>query len=691
MAPHPATKGDAPAIRAGAPSGAERSNHDQLKAITHGQGPLLIVAGPGTGKTRTLTHRIAHLIQERDVPSTAMLAVTFTEKAAAEMRTRLTHLLGDETALPLTATFHALCWALLREEDPHQPWRIVDDDDRLFMLQRVLYQLERAGQPVEFKPRGLLNRIVAAKQLLKGPEDFFESVAPEAPASQFARAYRTYQSLLADQHLLDFEDLILQVVRRLETDRNYRHGCRQRFRHVFVDEYQDLNLAQYRLVRALVPSGGNLCVIGDPDQAIYGFRGSDVAYFNRFVDDYPEARVIHLTRNYRSTETILAASWQVIRQGEREASGLGVLGSRLYSHLQGTPHLAVVELPSEKAEAVAVGQTIEKAVGGAGFLAIDSGKVDGYAQDEYSFADFAVLYRTSAQADVIAEMFAQAGIPFQTASRRQTYSQTRVAAVLAFLRMASGSGSSGDLYRIAGGLEPPLEKEALLLFLAEMEDRGLALHQALNQADANPFNPLSKGKRLRMADALQHLKSRLDALRPLDLKSRIRALADLDRGSAGDGYPALAEEQGLAHLAALADACGGDQERFLAAAALAADTDVVQPRVEKVTLATMHAAKGLEFPVVFVVGCEDGLIPLLRDGDRRGVDIEEERRLFYVALTRARERLYLSWSRKRRVYGRRQARTLSPFVADIERGLLRHQAPRPSSLQQPLQVQLKLF
>ena len=671
--------------------GGEGSDPDQQNAVTHGEGPLLIVAGPGTGKTRTLTHRIAHLITGQGVSPRTVLAVTFTDKAAREMRDRLIHLLPEGSALPLTATFHALCWTLIREETPGAPLRILDDEERLFMIQRVLHHLAHIGQSVDLKPRALLGRIVEAKQLLRGPETYFESVAPETASSQFARAYRTYQTLLESQNLLDFEDLIFRLAHRLETDAAYRKRCRGRFVHVFVDEYQDVNHAQYRLVRALVPTDGNLCVIGDPDQAIYGFRGSDAAFFNRFVDDYPTARVIHLTRNYRSTETILAASWQVMRQGERQASGLGVLGSRLYSKIIGTPHVAVVELPSEKAEAVAVGQTIEKAVGGAGFLAIDSGKVDGYRPHDYSFADFAVLYRTSAQADIIADVFTQAGIPFQAASRRQTYGTPAVAVLLSLLRLAERLGSAGDLNRIAGFLQPPLEKEALLVFLEDMETRGLSLHEALDRLELNRLGALPPRKRQRLGKALAGLGQRLAALQPLDLKERIFTLAGQGAGIAAEDHSDAIPKEILAHLVALCEQCGGHTERFLASVALAMDADMVQPGVEKVTLATLHAAKGLEFPVVLVVGCEDGLIPLRRKGHRSEPDLEEERRLFYVALTRARDRLYLFWSRKRRVYGRREARTLSPFVGDIERQLLRHQAPQLSAAHRSQQTQLKLF
>jgi len=666
------------------------ANQDQKQAITHGDGPLLIVAGPGTGKTRTLTHRMAHLIQEQGVDAGKMLAVTFTEKAAGEMQTRLNQLLDDDAPRPMTTTFHALCCTLIREEHAEIPLRIIGDEDRLLMLQRIVRRSDLDGHAMTLKPRVILQRIVDAKQQLKGPEAYFESVATEAPSSQFARAYTAYQNLLSDQHLLDFEDLIFGVVRRLENDEAYRKACRERFSYVFVDEYQDLNFGQYRLIRLLVPPSGNLCVIGDPDQAIYGFRGSDVAFFNRFVEDYPNTRVIHLTRNYRSTETILAASWQVIRHREPLASGLGVMGSRLYSRINGVPHVAVVELPSEKAEAVAVGQTIEKAVGGAGFLAIDAGKVDASSMRDYSFADFAVLYRTAAQADIFADIFIRAGIPFQLASRRKFYEEPTVAAILSVLRIMAQMGSANDLNRIAGFLQPPLGKDTLAAFLDGMETRGMTLQEALAQSSQDDFKDIRPPRQRRLIEALDDLKDLITTLTPLSLEDRICHLSKRRVAGAKETPPMIGEKDAFDRLVVHARSCQGDAERFLGSITLQTDADMLQPRVEKVTLTTIHAAKGLEFPVVFIVGCEDGLIPIVRSGQALS-DREEERRLFYVALTRAREQLYLTWSRKRQIYGRREARALSPFVDDIARKLLNLQAPQQSVARQAQQVQLKLF
>jgi superfamily I DNA/RNA helicase len=397
--------------------------------------------------------------------------------------------------------------------------------------------------------------------------------------------------------------------------------------------------------------------------------------------------VVHLTRNYRSTDTILEASRQVIRRSQRALSGLGIMGARLYSGLAGMPHLAVIELPSEKAEAVAVGQAIEKAVGGAGFLSIDSGKVDGYATHNYSFADFAVLYRTAHQADVISDIFDQAGIPFQTASRRHYYELPQVAAWLSLLRIVSGAARAEDVNRISAYLQPPLDKSTVMVLLDVMESRHLSFSQILEQPDAGLFTALSPVKRRRLAQALGDLQSRLAILTMDSLADRIIHLAE---HWTAEGEDAVLLQEAANRLVAHANDCEGDLEQFFANIALQTDADMLQPQVEKVTLSTIHAAKGLEFPVVFVVGCEEGLIPYRR-GKNASVDLDEERRLFYVALTRAKEQLYLTWSRKRRLYGRSEERDISSFVSDIERQLLKHQSPRLAAGRKVQQVQLKLF
>jgi uncharacterized protein (TIGR00375 family) len=310
----------------------DQLNNEQRRAVEHSGGPLLIIAGPGTGKTRTLTHRIAHLIMKKGVSPQHILAVTFTNKAAQEMRARLNSLMGDTPALPLVATFHSFCFNILNEQK-NKPSGIVDEDHRKAIISEAVKQVQAQGKKVSLKPQEIMNRIIAAKQQILTPDEF-EKLNPEDSESNIiSNIYRAYQQLLSIQGFCDFEDLLFNIVRLLESNSNQSRRYQKKFQHIFVDEYQDLNQAQYRIIRALVPdetSVKDLCVIGDPDQSIYGFRGSDVTYFKRFISDYPDAAVIRLNRNYRSTRTILSASFQVIQDHRLDSVDI-----RTYSQIDG--------------------------------------------------------------------------------------------------------------------------------------------------------------------------------------------------------------------------------------------------------------------------------------------------------------------------------------------------------------------
>ncbi|MBL0715713.1 MAG: UvrD-helicase domain-containing protein [Desulfosarcina sp.] len=685
----PTRRPDQNPVRLSAPPSVVRTNSRQQQAIACGPGPLMIVAGPGTGKTTTLTRRIAHLVLEQTVPADRILAITFTDKAALEMRERLDHLLVDRPSIPLATTFHSFCWQLLQEATDDRPPTVIGEEDRLFIITGIMRRMRTEGIKASLKPREMLARIEAAKQNLQSAAAFFESVALEAPTSQFAHGYRHYQDILTKEGWVDFDDLIFRMVLKLESDEACRQALQKRFRYVFIDEYQDLNRCQYRLVRALVPPDGNICVIGDPDQAIYGFRGSDTVYFNRFVEDFPDAQVIHLRRNYRSTETILEASWQVIRNRPNDPLP-GMMGSRLVSDKQGVRTVAVLELVSEKAEAVAVGKIIEAQIGGTGFLSIDAGKVDTTSSaEDRSFGDFAVLFRTSQQADTIAGVFADAGIPFQQASRRKRLAQTGAAELLALYRLLHNTGTGRDFTAGARAVRPGLAAPLINAFLDWKERQDFSLCEAMENAAVLPVDGITGVQQRRLQDFLQGL-----AALKVKLKQKTPAenLAALDRCSAVRDLENLSSDYDdtLTHLLELAASCRADNDQFLARLALHRDEDTLRAGVEKVALLTMHAAKGLEFPVVFIMGCENGLVPFSRNkGDK--ADIEEERRLFYVAMTRARERLYLCWSRRRMIYGQKREQQRSPFVGEIEARLLAHQSPETVDKRRNRQVQLKLF
>jgi uncharacterized protein (TIGR00375 family) len=563
------------------PGGGEESSGGLLAGLDEEQrataqiveGPLMILAGPGSGKTRTLTFRIAHLVKERGVDPASLLAVTFTRRAAGELRSRLAELIPDSAARVAVHTFHSLGLAILRD-DPGAAglaagFRLAGEAERKALLADVLALPER-------KAERLLRAISKAKRTGADP-----------PAG-IAAALRAYRRALTDYNAVDFDDLVELPVAALAAKQPLAARWRERFRFISIDEFQDVDEQQYRLMQLLAPAGSNLCVIGDPNQAIYGFRGADAACFTRFAGDYPGASVANLRRNYRSTGTIVTASAQVIAAPDDTLALVRDMRDRI------TIHAAA----SERAEAEFVVATIERLIGGSSFFAIDSGRVTGPAEAALGFADIAVLCRMDAQTEALAEALARAGIPFKTGSQRRLAEDPAVNALLA---------------EVAPDEEP--------------------LAVALEVAAAR----------------LRHRK----------------------------GADPTAIAAALSRLTALAPTCNGNRTRLADAVSLATDADFLDPRADRVSLLTLHAAKGLEFAVVFIVGLEDGILPLTW-GARDEAGMAEERRLFYVGMTRAKDRLLLSRAKQRLWRGKLRTLAPSPFLGDIEAELLRHQQAQPT-------------
>ncbi len=656
-------------------------NAQQRQAVLHGGAPLLIVAGPGAGKTRTLTRRIAHLIRHEKVPPDAVLAVTFTNKAAREMAERLERLLPPEAGPPLTTTFHGLCLRLLKEET-EGAGSVLDDAGRMVLIREAMRRAAEKGRDIDGSPEAAAAMIREAKQRLLTPDDLPGNGNGEK-LNAVGAVYRIYQDLLDRMAAWDFEDLILNVAGKLDRDPDFLSQCRRRFRYVFVDEYQDLNYGQYRLIRRLSPTGEGLCVIGDPDQSIYGFRGSDIRFFERFAADFPESRTIRLNRNYRSVETILEASAQVLRGHAMDGEG-----SRVYSGLKGIDKLTILEAAAERAEAVAVGKIIERMVGGSGFHAIDFGKTDGGSVD-HAFSDFGVLYRTKAQGRIVAEVFDGAGIPYQMASREHVYDQPGIAPLIACLRLTEGVGRLGDLETVSALPRFAIGKTTIDRFRAWFFDSELSLPNALERAattHAVGLGTVVQQKIRKLATDLSGLKNETAGQPAADRLNRLVQALDLQDTIFENNRRIDAHER----LITAAAAYDRDAAAFLDAVALDSDPDVCAANAQKVSLMTLHAAKGLEFPVVFILGCEDGLIPYRRPGGDE-VDVDEERRLFYVGMTRAKSQLFLSWSKKRTLYGKTLDRKLSPFVSDIESPLLKNEKQVYRKKKREGQVQLELF
>ncbi len=562
---------------------------DQRRAAEIIAGPLLIVAGPGSGKTRTLTHRIAHLIRSHHVRPEHCLAITFTRRAADEMRERLHRLLpATADTIPLF-TFHALGMSVLQEHwnaaGLQRGFRVASDAERQHLLRETLGVSAR-------RTRSLLSAISVAKRTGQAP----------AEAEQ-ASVYSRYQQELDARNLVDFDDLIGRTIQVFESDTGLRDAYRAQYQWVCVDEYQDVDEQQVRLIKLLVPPDGNICAIGDPDQAIYRFRGADVRLFAQFTADFPGARVVRLARNYRSDSNIVHLSSQVIAPSGSEQKSTPVLAD--------TPSLITLhEARTEKAEAEFVVHSIETLLGGHSFFSIDSGRSRDAEDRSVSFADIAVLYRTEAQAEPVVEALHRSGMPFQKHAHTRLLDHPGVARLIDTLREQPGDGA------LVARLEAACEK-------AEASGR-------------------------------EETRAALELLQPV------------------------------------ARECGDDLDRFLSSLALEMQVDTWDPRADRISLLTLHAAKGLEFPVVFIVGCEDGLLPLSW-GKAEDADLEEERRLFYVGVTRAKTKLYLCHAQKRRWRGTVQTMSASPYLADIEEHLLERRRSQTQTRKKKTADQLELF
>ncbi|HEX5495717.1 MAG TPA: UvrD-helicase domain-containing protein [Mycobacteriales bacterium] len=585
----------------------DRLDPDQRAAASVTDGPLLIVAGPGTGKTRTLTHRIAHLVADRGVPPERCLAITFTRRAADELRDRLDALAPGHSDRITVATFHGLGLAILREVGElaglTADFRVADEAERLALLGEV------TGSPAEAR------RVLAAVSRHRRSQS--ETPPGTAENAETADLVARYTKALRARDLVDFDDLVALPVALLTEHPDLADRYRQRWGWVSVDEYQDTDETQYRLLRLLVPTGGNLCAIGDPDQAIYRFRGADVGFFLRFGTDYPTATRVSLTRNYRSTPAIVAAAVQAIAPGS-------LVPDRVLEPVRrdaDAARIGVHEASTEQAEAEFVARTVDQLLGGSSFHSLDSGRVDGRggAGAASSFADVAVLYRTDAQARAVADALTRAGMPFQKRSHDRLADRPGVRAILAELRFAERPGG-----------QPPPEGVGPVLDRVRRIARALIGRLPTYAANAD------------------------------EQAAEFHAAVEL--------------------LAPLAEGCGTDTARFAAELALGAEVDTWDPRADRISLLTLHAAKGLEFPAVFVVGCSDGLLPLRLPGREPDAEsVAEERRLLFVGMTRAREYLCLCHARQRARLGVTRETAVSPFLAAIDPALcerLGESAPR---------------
>ena len=629
-------------------------NPCQRQAVVHGEGPLLILAGAGSGKTRTLTHRIAWLIREHGVAPWQILAVTFTNKAAGEMRERLERLLGSVEGL-WVSTFHSACVRILRRELERAgftaQFTIYDDSDQERLLKAVLQELDIVEQTM--KPRAAASAIDSAKNRGLWPKDL---PTGDYGAELLARVYARYQERLKNANALDFGDLLLWTVRLLETDAEVRQRWQGRFRHILVDEFQDTNQVQYRLIRLLAGGHRNLCVVGDDDQSIYRWRGAEVGNILNFEIDFPGCETIRLEQNYRSTKTILEAAGGVV------ARNLGRKGKTLWTD----------NPAGEPVTRETLGDDLEEAR----FVAGELGRL---RREGRKLRDMAIFYRTNAQSRAFEEALVRDQLPYVMIGGLKFFSRMEIKDILAYLRLLVNPADAVAARRVIN-VPPRGIGAATVEKIATLEGEAGGLLPACRLAVERGLLAGAAAKRvLAFADLLADLRQRLEAQIPY-----AELTAELIEAS---GYgPMLREErteEARDRLRNLEELLAGMEEHaaqeptlagYLEQIALVTDLDSYDPSLDRVSLMTLHAAKGLEFPVVFMTGMEEGLFPLSRSGNG-DEELEEERRLCYVGMTRAMEKLYLTHARRRRVYGDYQFNPPSRFLSEFPAHLLDGDVP----------------
>ena len=625
-------------------------NPPQREAVRATEGPVLVVAGPGTGKTRTLTIRLAYLMTERRVPPDALLAVTFTTRAAREMGERLEQQAGAAARRLCLGTFHGLCLQWLRAEarrlDLPGDFGVCDRRDQLTILE---HSLKQSGRPAH---RGGAQQIL--KDLSRARNQALDP-HPWLAQQSLGEVYDAYQRRLRRQGLLDFDDLLALAVRLLESFPEVRQGLQERYRYLSVDEYQDVNPLQYRLLRLLAGQRANLWAVGDADQAIYAFRGAEVENFLRFERDFPGARVIRLEQAYRSTPQIVAAATQVIAHNPTR------LPFTLSTDNPAGPAVRVVSLPDEEAEADWVVRAIEEHVGGTSHYRHYQGSVqDTVGQRQKGFRDFAALFRLNALARPLEEALARSGIPYRVIGGTRFFDRKVIKDCLAYLRAVRQPDDGISLSRILNTPPRGLGTKTQAALEVQAEQQESPLYRVLEA----PQN-LSASQSEAIREFVRLLQALRDGLAGRPLSQFVAWLLEATNLGPWRIEQDARHENDFLMLRALAaqydDLPTAEAlDRFLAEAALAVESDEYDAGTDAVTLMTLHAAKGLEFTEVFLCGVEEGILPY------NDADLEEERRLFYVGLTRARERVHLLSCRNRFLFGERHEHQASRFLSEFD-------------------------
>jgi DNA helicase-2/ATP-dependent DNA helicase PcrA len=652
-------------------------NPAQQEAVEAVDGPVLVLAGPGSGKTRVLTHRVAYLVQEYEVPPWQIMAVTFTNKAAREMKERLHRLLGEQVYKLTIGTFHAICARILRREAGaigiSPQYVIYDSGDQLSLARQAIRDLDLDDKL--YRPQAMLRLISYAKNELMTPEE----VRPATHREEVARrVYERYQALLTQNNALDFDDLLMKAVQLFRQDAEVRARYQRRYPFILVDEWQDTNMAQYELVKLLAGDRANLFVVGDEDQSIYRFRGADYRNVARFREDYAHARVILLERNYRSSQNILdVANAVIVRNVHRHPK-------RLYTEKDGGPQITVVEAYDEQEEGDMVVSEILRLV----------------ARGEAQLGDCAVMYRTNAQSRPLEDAFVRRGVPYKLVGATRFYERKEIKDVMAYLRLIHNPYDGVGLARIINVPPRAIGQKTVSTLVDWSGQRGLPAYAALQLlAEAEetgdeiqvPFGTRARRALLAFTALLEELiraRHERNLLELLDLLLEKTGYAAFVQDSTEEGQIRWENIMELRTVAR--DYADLPVETalttFLEEVALVSEVDNLDNRVDAPTLLTLHAAKGLEFSVVFIVGVEEKLFPHSRSMDNPE-QMEEERRLCYVGVTRAKDRLYLIHTFRRTLYGESEVREPSRFLNDIPEHLLRGREQQKPARQQSMSLE----
>jgi DNA helicase-2/ATP-dependent DNA helicase PcrA len=630
-------------------------NPQQQRAVRCTEGPLLIMAGAGSGKTRVLAHRVAYLVEEKGVDPARILAITFTNKAAKEMRERIEKMVGPSSQKMWIGTFHATCARILRQDIHHLGFNrnfvIYDDSDQQTLLKKCLKELNFDEK--KFPPRVVASTMSNAKNKCWDPERF-RQMAGNYYEAKVADIYKLYQKKLGENNALDFDDLIMKTVelfgQRPEVLRYYQH----KFQYILVDEYQDTNHSQYRFIRMLAEKHENLCVVGDPDQSIYRWRGADIQNILDFEHDYARAQVIKLEQNYRSTQNILDAANAVIQYnpGRKEKN--------LWTDKGRGAKIVYRVTEDERAEAAFVAETAYRL----------------HQQEEASYRDCVILYRTHAQSRALEEAFIKYKIPYRIYGGIKFYDRKEIKDTMAFLKVLSNPEDSVSLARIINEPKRGIGASTWEKVESYAARKGESIFSALGKLpEIDGLSPRSINTVQNFYEMMQELREKKNSLFLTQLVQEIWQVTGYERVLAMDNSPEgesrLENLQEFLSVTAEFDQTAEEPtlENFLAQVSLATDLDSFREEDEAVTMMTLHTAKGLEFPVVFMVGMEEGVFPHNR-AKLDQEEMEEERRLCYVGMTRAKERLYLSRAYHRMLWGYSQYNGESRFLKEIPPELL---------------------